>query len=125
MTETVRQQQVVAEEEGATASTCASPANPPSSCPTLVVNMPPLNSLLPVFSGKDTENPVEFMTKIEEAFQAYQIPPQNWKWLLRPQFVGDAMFWFDTVPQSTNYPELKKLFFNQFDNLEKKLAIQA
>uniref|UniRef100_A0A8D8ZAL8 Uncharacterized protein n=1 Tax=Cacopsylla melanoneura TaxID=428564 RepID=A0A8D8ZAL8_9HEMI len=36
----------------------------------------------PALSGGNKEDPLEFLRKLEEAFQNYHVPPQNWYLLL-------------------------------------------
>uniref|UniRef100_A0A8D9ACD2 Activity-regulated cytoskeleton-associated protein n=1 Tax=Cacopsylla melanoneura TaxID=428564 RepID=A0A8D9ACD2_9HEMI len=92
--------------------------------PTLVVNLPPLNFLLPTFVGEGKENPEEFLIKLEQALRTYQVPKQNWYLLLRPQFQGPALNWFNSAPIS-DYESFRKMFLQKFDSLEEKLHLQA
>lgn len=55
--------------------------------PQLVVNMPPINTLLPIFNGT-TDNPLEFLDKFELMLKNYQIPVENWILFLNPNLYG-------------------------------------
>ncbi|KAI5749888.1 hypothetical protein M8J76_011150 [Diaphorina citri] len=70
-------------------------SNVPTGKPSIVVNMPSLDHLLPTFGGLFTENPHTFVTKLEENLKNYQIPTQNWIYLIKPQFIGQAKLWFE------------------------------
>ncbi|KAI5724686.1 hypothetical protein M8J77_005959 [Diaphorina citri] len=93
--------------------------------PTLVVNMPSLNTLLPVYSGLDTESPLDFFNSLEEALRSYKIPEQNWSGLLRPQFCGEARTWYENQPFNQDYSLLKKAFLEKFNSLHEQLQVQA
>lgn len=92
--------------------------------PTLVVNMPTLSTLLPTFNGT-SDNPVDFMEKLEEMLNNYLIPRDNWYHLLRPQFVQSAKEWFNLLPTPADYEAFKKSFFSKFDSLQVRLKLQA
>ncbi|KAI5753968.1 hypothetical protein M8J77_004729 [Diaphorina citri] len=99
-------------------------SNVPTVQPSIVVNMPSLDHLLPTFGGLFTENPHTFVTKLEENLKNYQIPTQNWIYLIKPQFIGQAKLWFENG-NFEDYVHFKNMFLKKYDDLQVKLKLKA
>lgn len=95
--------------------------------PTLVMNMPPINGLLPTFAAEETDDPIRFMKKVGFLLQQYNVPVENWIMLIQPQMVGRAKLWIQSIPNidSLAFAEFKQLFIKKYDSLEIKIKLQA
>ncbi|KAI5707546.1 hypothetical protein M8J77_004691 [Diaphorina citri] len=94
--------------------------------PTVILNMPTLDTLLPRFSNDPNQSPSEFIQRVEEIFTTYSIPASNWILLLGPQFEGVAKSWYNSVSMSTkSYPDFKREFMKKFDSLDTKIKLKA
>lgn len=94
------------------------PSSFPNHTPSIIqtVPLPPLDKILPKFSGKDEENPTDFLEKYNKATKAYNLPEDIWKTILRNQLTESALIWFDrhvarfpTSPPSQNSSEINTI----------------
>ncbi|KAL1448279.1 hypothetical protein WDU94_003573 [Cyamophila willieti] len=102
-------------------------SHPSAPTPTLVMNMPPLNVLLPTFDGSDTGDPIDFLNKTESILKTYNIPTDNWVMLVTPQVIGQARIWLNSIPDLRTYSfvEFRKRLLEKYDCLQVKIKLQA
>ncbi|KAL1447152.1 hypothetical protein WDU94_013887 [Cyamophila willieti] len=84
-------------------------------------SLPPLDQMLPLFYGKDEENPNAFIQKFSLTINTCNIPTHLWKNTLRNQLRNSALQWYDrNVERFTDFSTFVDLFLQKYDS---KLAL--
>ncbi|KAI5743301.1 hypothetical protein M8J77_016641 [Diaphorina citri] len=88
--------------------------------------LPPFDQLLPQFSGKDEDNPIDFIRKFTDALRSYHLPEHAWRATLRSQLTGTARQWYErNSARFQNLQTFIDLFKQHFDSSIVRTKLKA
>lgn len=81
------------------------------------IPLPPLDKILPKFSGRDEENPASFLEKFGRAIKSYNLPEDTWQTMVRSQLTESAGEWFDrNAARFASFDTFAELFEEEYDD---------